>query len=304
MGITRAEFAIAAVQDAGLLQADAKSLLEKYHCTYLLLIAEEQNQAWLLFISDSKQVRAVEFMEYLLSEFGLVKGDAKRASGYVSLAILRSLMSEAEIGTAEAYFQKVTEKYIDETTYIVANEYAVVNEEYIRGLSLYCKKKTRWAVVKSTDIVQVGEAFVIKSLENTSGENIVSQEDVYIMIGSRGEVYHIAAEKFHNTYEISEEKLDVFEEMLDFIPEVQLIGTEEYITVDEKARICYPKRNVRIYAKQLPSRTKIFQGDGSGNYFLGRQGDYMAVREDDIKDIYIIQKEIFESTYECAQMED
>lgn len=300
---TRAEFVIECIQDSAFFQSNEESLLNRYACKYLLLIYEEHNQAQVLFVSGSKQIRAVEILEYMLSEFGLVKGDAGKATGVVSLAILRSQMSDAETATTADYFAKVIDGYIENTTCIVADEYAVQNENHIKNLPLYSKRKTKWAVVKSTDIVNEGEVFTIKSLENESGENIVAGKAVCIMIGCRGEIYHISAEKFNNTYELSTEKLDIFEEMLDFIPEVQLVETGEYISVDDKARICYPKNNIKIHAEQLKGRTKIFQGDGSGNYFLGRTGDYMAVRADDIRDIYIIQKEIFESTYEkCREM--
>ncbi len=297
MMITKKEFVIECIQDARLLQEDEKTLLDKFACICLLLIYEEQNQVQMLLVSGTKQIRAVEMLEYMLSEFGLVRGEAGKASGAVSSAILRSQMSDSETVEMVEYFDKIVDEYISNTTCIVADEYASANENYIRQLPLYTKKKKKWAVVKSTDIVQAGEAFVIKSLENESGENIVAQEDIYIMIGNRGEVYHITAQKFANTYELTSENLDIFAEMLDFIPEVQLVETGEYITIDDKARVCYPQRNVRIYAVQLQGRTKIFQGSEEGNYFLGRQGDYMAVREDDIRDIYVIQREIFESTY-------
>lgn len=300
MMITKEEFAIKCIQDEQLLQEDERTLLDQFACTCLLLIYEEQNQVQLLLVSGSKQIRAVEMLEYMLSEFGLVRGEAGKASGVVSLAILRSQMSDNESVEIVEYFDKIIDEYITNTTCIIAEAYAASNENYIRQLPLYTKKKKKWAMVKSTDIVKAGEAFVIKSLENESGENIVAQEDVYIMIGSRGEVYHITAQKFENTYEVTTENLDIFAEMLDFIPEVQLVETGEFITIDDKACVCYPQRNVRIYATQLQGRTKIFQGSGDGNYFLGRQGDYMAVREDDIQDIYVIQREIFESTYEEA----
>ena len=38
--------------------------------------------------------------------------------------------------------------------------------------------------------------------------------------------------------------------------------------------------------------------NGNDEYYLGNQGDYLAVRLDDSTDIYIIQKEIFWNTYE------
>lgn len=297
----RAEIVIDCSQDMQLFLASEEVLLNTYGCTYLLLVCEEQNQAQLLFVSGSKKVRAVEIMEYLLPGFGLVRGDARRATGIISLAILKSQISDTEAAGTVEYFENVIDEYIENTLCIVADEYAAENEEYIKNMTLYSKKRNKWAVVKSTDIAQAGETLIVKSLENESGEEVIAADDVYIMIGCRGEIYHIAAEKFNNTYEASGEKLDIFEEMLDFIPEVQLVATGEYIAVDEKAQICYPQKSVKIYAEQLQGRTKIFQGKGTGDYFLGRAGDYMAIRVDDIRDIYIIQKEIFEQTYEACE---
>lgn len=296
--MTQAQITVKYIQDKELMQAANEVLLQKYDCECLLLISEEANQVQVLFVSQTNQIRAVEIVEYMLAEFGLVRGEASRAEGLVSLTILRSQMSECEITDLETYFTELARRYQEETVCIDAAAYAKSNGESIRQLPLYTKKKKKWAMVKSTDIVSAGEVFVIKSLENESGENIVAQEDVYIMIGSRGEVYHIMAQKFENTYEITTENLDIFAEMLDFIPEVRVVSTGEFIPIDEKAYICYPKRNVRIYAMPLERRTKVFQDAKQGNYFLGRPGDYMAVREDDLADIYIIQKEIFESTYE------
>ena len=53
-----------------------------------------------------------------------------------------------------------------------------------------------------------------------------------------------------------------------------------------------------IYAKQIDHRIKIFTTWDPDNYYLGVPGDYMAVRTDDLKDVYIIARNIFEKTYE------
>lgn len=295
------DFIIEYINDEQLFQMEDHILLERYGYKYVLLIYEEQNQVQILFLSGSKRIRAVEIMEYMLSEFGLVKGDAGRATGYISRAILMSQMTDTETTGIIDYFIKLINGYIYNTLCIVANEFAIQNEEYIKSLQLYTKQKIKWAAVKSTDIVKKGERFVMKSLENESGEIITANDDIYIMIGCRGEIYEISAEKFDKTYEISQENLNVFKEMLDFIPEVQEIHTGKYISIDDKAKICYPKRDANIYAYKLSGRTKIFPGDGTGEYFLGRSGDFMAIRADDIRDVYIIQKEIFENTYEMCE---
>ena len=165
----------------------------------------------------------------------------------------------------------------------------------------YQKKKIPWAFVKSTDIVGTGESFHIKSLENESGLMITADEDSYIMIGCRGEIYDIERIKFENTYEVTGGRLDIFEQMLDFLPEVERDSDGQYVSLDEIARLCYPKRGKDIYAKELENRTKVFPATREHEYFLGRPGDYLAIRTDDINDAYIIQGEIFRQTYEVKE---
>ena len=83
-----------------------------------------------------------------------------------------------------------------------------------------------------------------------------------------------------------------------FLPEVKVLPDDEFISIDEMAHICYPKQGMEIYAKPLEKRTKIYPVYDPENYFLGREGDFMAIRVDDISDMYIIQKKIFLHTYE------
>ena len=79
--------------------------------------------------------------------------------------------------------------------------------------------------------------------------------------------------------------------------EVIIEGEEEHTSIDLLAKKCYTKPLSLIRAKKLTRPTKIFP-KGSEEYFFGRSGDYMAVRKDDIEDIYIIRGDIFEMTYE------
>jgi phosphoglycolate phosphatase len=122
------------------------------------------------------------------------------------------------------------------------------------------------------------------------------------MIGNRGEVYDIKKEKFDNSYYITDEKLDIFTSMMDFIPTVETMSDgcdeKQCLSIDEMAKICYPKTGINIYAKELKNRTKVFGVSNREDYYIGHQGDYMAVRTDDVSDAYIIKRDIFHITYE------
>ena len=188
-----------------------------------------------------------------------------------------------------------TDAYFSKTAVIYADKEAA-REEQIRQLPIYCKKQVPWAVVETLDIAKPGEKICIKTLENDTGLIIHADADLLIMIGCLGEVYEITRQKFENSYEKSDEQLDIFSQLLDFIPAVELPRTGEYKTIDELAYLCVPKPG-GIYAKQLQIRTKVF-GKGRGDYFIGKAGDYLAIRLDDLQDMYIIRREVFERTYE------
>lgn len=274
--------------------------LKALECHFLLLVWKSQDEDRLLFLSDTRRVRALEFLDYLIAEFGLVRGNAGCASGQISSAILSVQISDMELSDTMEYFLRMSTSYYEDCNWIEAAQYGVVHCDEIAHMTKYYKKKIAWAYVKSTDVVPVGEQIRIKSLENESGMLLTADEDRYIMIGCRGEVYDITREKFERTYEETNEPLDIFEQMLDFLPAIEKVSDGDYISLDEVAHLCYPRRGAGIYAAELERRTKVFPSNGNAEYFLGRVGDYMAVRLDDFTDIYVIQREIFLQTYEAG----
>ena len=259
----------------------------------------EQNKDILLsFYSSIKEIQALEFMDYAVHDYVIVQGDSHKAQAVLDAVFLQAMLMEFEESSIEGLLEKVVEKYLTNCDCIYAAEFAEKNRDRILSLSHYTKKKVPWAYVKTTDILQTGEKFYLKSIENQSRVLIEASEDVYIMIGQRGEIYHINREKFEKTYEASEEYLDIFEQMLSYMPEIQKYEDDEFIALDEIAHLCYPKISGGIYAIPLECRTKVFNPYNNGQYFLGQKGDYLAIRKDDLQDIYIIQKDIFQESYE------
>lgn len=273
-------------------------LIQDMECHLLLLTWKSQDEERLLFISDTRRVRALEFLDYLIADFGLVRGNAECASGQISSAILAVQLSGMELADTMEYFLQMTMSYYKDCDWIESASYGVSHCDEIANFTKYYKKKIAWAYVKSTDVVAEGEQIRIKSLENESGMLLTASEENYIMIGCRGEVYDITREKFERTYEATDESLDVFEQMLDFLPAIEKVSDGDYISLDDVANLCYPRRGAGIHACELKTRTKVFPANDSMEYFLGRPGDYMAVRMDDFRDIYVIQREIFLQTYE------
>ncbi|MDY2606768.1 MAG: hypothetical protein SOV90_02385 [Lachnospiraceae bacterium] len=247
-------------------------------------------------VSNNKSIRALEFINYILGGYGITTGGAVVANGEIPKLIIDA--DSAFTGMdAETLIEKMSSKYFEDTEVINSME----DEISLDDMKHYVKRRIPWAFVRTKDICGIGTNLCIKSLENTSGVIITSAEDLYIMIGNRGEVYDIKREKFEASYIETNEKLDVFESMLNFIPSVLNVDSGNYESIDELAYMCYPRKGNGIYAKELQKRTKVFGINNNAEYFIGEKGDYLAARVDDVRDVYIIKRDIFQDTYEACE---
>ncbi len=278
-------------------KVNPEMLTEEPEEKMILEWAPEGEDIKVRFHSENRHIRALEFVDYLLGEYGMVKGNEKDAGGIISHILLSVLMSEIDEEDIGRFFERLTWMYFDKCDWIFADEYVKANMEDIKNLPQYVKKPVTWAFVKTMDIATYGTKFFLRSLENESDVELMASEDLYIMIGCRGEIYNISRDKFMRTYEITDEDFDVYEKLPEYMPEVRLCDEDTYISLDDKAKLCYPKSGRAIYAKPLTCRTKVFSKENQGEYFVGKAGDYLALRLDDLEDMYIIQKEIFEETY-------
>ena len=263
-----------------------------------LCIWKENDEFRSVFKSRSSRVRAMDFLNYVLSDVGLVKGDSTSSYGRITMAALLVRLGELGLSEVSDYFMHMTLQYFEDCDWIIADEYSKVNHDEILNMKQYRKKHVPWAFVKSADIAESGARVNIRTLENESGIDFTAGDDIYVMIGIQGEVYYISADKFEKTYNETDEPFDIFSRVTMFIPEIKILPDGEYISIDEMARICYPKNASNIYAQRLDRRAKVFPVYDRKNYFLGYAGDYMAVRCDDMSDVYIIKKQIFLQTYE------
>ena len=64
------------------------------------------------------------------------------------------------------------------------------------------------------------------------------------------------------------------------------------------AKVCIPTGKVSIYAKELDCGVKVFTSWDKEKYMLGKPGDYLAARLDDLHDVYVIERDIFFKSYE------
>ncbi len=229
--------------------------------------------------SCTPKIKAPEFARYLtLGDGG---GHNTKAGGRI-----------AADKTGDDHMEFFRQRVIDyhKNTDIIYAGKTVVDTSDMRR---YVKKDIVVGYIHSIDIVDAGKEISIRMLEGDI--TIKSDENIYIMIGVEGEVYPIDRAKFESSYRNCTAIPDMNYE---YSPTV--IDKENSIIKPLNCYIngCIASHCSTILARKLTKNTKVFLSWDEENYSLGNEGDFLAVRADDPKDVYIIKKEIFAKTYD------
>lgn len=237
--------------------------------------------------SCMKEVKASELAEFITEGIGSGGGHLEKAGGFIQMELLNK--KYPEVGEIKNFFKQCMNSYFADTEIIYAREYVID----VSDMDLYKKQKIKIGYVRGTDIFPAGSKIAVRTLEGDLDVEI--QDDTYIMIGIQGEIYPNKKAKFERSYECSEEPY-IFEG--EYEPTIKDSMEGKHISLVPYANTCISTGEVYIYAKQLNHRVKVFTEWDDEKYMLGKEGDYLAVRKDDLHDIYIIEKQIFESTYQ------
>lgn len=238
-----------------------------------------------------KEVHANEMAECLADGLGGGGGHLTKAGGVIFTSKLRSLYNDDTTEVNELIrqeFQKRLDMYFEMYKIIYAKDTILDTSEMKR----YEKKPELCGYVKLTDVFPLGTVVEIRTLEGDV--NIRLDEDKYLMIGIEGEVYPIKKEKLESSYK----KVDIpYDRAFEYDPSITDVFSGEKKNVLEYAKTIIGTGNVRIYAKPLDTYIKLFTTWDEEKYYSGKPGDYIAVRDDDPHDIYIINGRLFDQLY-------
>lgn len=235
--------------------------------------------------SCTKDLTANEIATYITEKIGNGGGHKNKAGGFISKGKYEEIYSKLSI---EEYLeQKIQELYQSFETIDVTKEKVSTD-----GMKRYQKLPIEIGYVRSTEIAPENTHISVRTLEGDVA--IQTSENTYLMIGVKGEVYPCERARFEKDYDILEGD---YNRVFEYQPRVKSVKTAEVYALCEHAHLCRRKYNGSIYAKQLDRMTKLFTKWDYDNYMYGEKEDYLAVREDDPGDVYIIQSYIFDQTY-------
>ncbi len=235
-----------------------------------------------------KEVKASELAGYIAQGLGGGGGHLVKAGGFLKKDLIEKMGTEYVRDELEELLDGRMESYFVESQIV----YAGVKEEDVSGLKLYTKNEVKVGYVDVSKFAKPGTKLLIRTLEGDV--DIVVEEDVYIIVGVEGEIYPCKKKKFENSYRVIDEP---YEFPGEYPPSVIDSVSGQRFELLPNTKSCVAGGGGGIYARQLTNRVKVFTTWDPDKYYLGVPGDYLAVRTDDLSDIYIIAKDIFAKTY-------
>lgn len=233
-------------------------------------------------------VQANELAGFIAEGLGGGGGHLVKAGGFLKKDLIEKQGFAYNTDAVRNMLVERMNDYFSNSVILYAGEHI----EDVSHLKEYVKKRVKVGYVNSTDLAPSGTKIVVRTLEGDV--DIATDDNTYIIIGVKGEIYPSKKDKFEKGYEYSDEEY-VFEG--EYAPAVLASETGDRMELLPLAKSCYSNGGSAIYARELENRTKVFTSWDTEKYYLGKPGDFLATRKDDLTDIYVIAREIFFMTY-------
>ena len=126
------------------------------------------------------------------------------------------------------------------------------------------------------------------------------------MCGIKGELYPITRERFEQRYSVCNRRLDI---NFDYEPRVYNTANNEIRLIRDYIIPCTVRGTSNIFARKLARTTKIIYSERTAaenryryqNFLTGLNGDYLAVSENNTKDLYAISSDVFDTIYQKVE---
>ena len=238
--------------------------------------------------SCTKEVDASELASFVCGDIGSGGGHLEKAGGFISMGLY-----ERDYPTlhTEAYFSQKMNEYFDNTQIIYAKDY----EPDPARMKKYSKKPVVLGYVRSAELYPEGTSVTLRT--KSGDRDIRTSKELYIMIRPDGEAYSRRKESFEGRYQEVHVAYDGRYGVDKYAP--MLKNKEDGTTrvLAEYAKACMPKKDVYVYAMELTGTVKVFTLEDEEHYSVGRAGDFLVVQCDDLHDLHVVSKNVFDRIY-------
>lgn len=236
-----------------------------------------------------KEVNANELAAFLTDGMGSGGGHFEKAGGFISKKLYEEKYPTLH---AEAYVNNRMTEYFDSFRIIYAKDIEVDLAEF----SLYGRCKEPICYFETNELFQPGTRISLRT-HNGSTEFAV-EEGTYITMERDGTVHAMSREIFEKYMKATLQPLPVdYCEGLEYAPIVKNLTDGRFYSLTEHCKMALPKDTFRIYVKKLDKSVKLFPKWNDDKYMLGMPGDYLAVSEDDLHNVFIEKRENFEQKF-------
>lgn len=245
-----------------------------------------------------REVKASEMAGYIVEGVGNGGGHVNKAGGFLQREMLEKKGVTYDTDSINKYLSDRLKSYLGDIEIIDFATYKVD----VSHMKRYRKKNIRIGYVLAKDIAKVGENVMVRTLEGDV--NITITEDMFIMIGIKGEIYPLRKAKFDLGYVKSDEPFtmpEAYKSLGGYKPVLRNSSDGRVIDFLPLAKTCVATGGSLVYAKELDHCVKLFTVWDYDNYYSGKPGDFFTVREDDRSDMYITERSIFFETYDCVE---
>lgn len=244
------------------------------------VVYNEMNDGYKLSVrSCIREVSASELADYLTEGIGSGGGHYEKAGGFISRKLYR-----------KKYPTRHTEDYFNNRMMEYFGSFEILTS---RDMNLDVTKMRRYArsnepvwYIRAEDIVRPGAQISIRT-EKENFESVVA-EGMYFAIERDGVVHPMTEERFHLILKSTDEKMSEEDcRDMEYVPVIKDWTYDRLYRLTDYAKLCVPKKEFRIYAMRLDRCVKLFPEWEEDKYMLGRPGDYLAVSEDDLRNVFI-----------------
>ena len=263
-----------------------------------------------------KEVNASELAQHICKGIGSGGGHFVKAGGTIKMELLipayekyckehnltpRMEMDEAgkqrpATSAIKSFLERRVMDYFQGHEIIYAMDFDVEAAD----LKEYIRRPIPMGYIVAADLFSVGELITIRTMRGDKEVRI--EEDMIFTIGIKGDVFVRSKEKIMREYRLYEWQFNLAN--LEYYPTAKTEGEDKVVPLAEHAKVCVFHGDKRVTAKRLERKVKIFTLEDESRYILGKEGDYLVVKNNARRGMQAMDPKFFEQCYRLAEEAD